>query len=330
MKAGRNRAAWGGFVLLCSAVVVAAGAVEWASRGGGAPGAPGAVPGPGEPAAGSPTAPASPQPGAGPASPVLAEAEARLREGRFAEALAGFEAAARAAGSPADAGEAWFGAGRAAEELGEGSRAIDAFRAALGAAPAGSELADRAAYRLLRSLNAAGRTPKRLRWPRPPAGRHRRLRAVRTGRALAAAGDAAAAAAAWEAVAADTSLAVPVRAAALEGLAGLAREAGDDAALARWLEARVALDGSPAARYERAQLAQRLGDAGGFERGLRELMAAAPLSREATRAIADLEAAGLAVDPPSPTSRPRGSLSTPGRRASSSTGGAPTPRRSGC
>ncbi|GIW19052.1 MAG: lytic transglycosylase [Tepidiforma sp.] len=285
-------------MLLCSAVVVAAGAVEWASRGGGAPGAPGAVPGPGEPAAGSPTAPASPQPGAGPASPLPAEAEARLREGRFAEALAGFEAAARAAGSPADAGEAWFGAGRAAEALGDGGRAIDAFRAALGAAPVGSELADRAAYRLLRSLNAAGRTSEALAVAAPAGGGVIAAYArFERGRALAAAGDAAAAAAAWEAVAADTSLAVPVRAAALEGLAGLAREAGDDAALARWLEARVALDGSPAARYERAQLARRLGDAAGFERGLRELIAAAPLSRETTRAIADLEAAGLPVDP---------------------------------
>ncbi|MCX7617965.1 lytic transglycosylase domain-containing protein [Tepidiforma sp.] len=298
MKAGRNRAAWGGFVLLCSAVVVAAGAVEWASRDGGAPAAPGGAPGPGEPAA--PPAAASPSPtaGAGPVSPALAEAEARLREGRFDEALAGFEAAARAASSPSAAGEAWFGAGRAAEELGERGQAIDAFRAALAAAPAGSELADRAAYRLLRALNDAGRTSEALAVPAPAGGGVIAAYArFERGRALAAAGDTAAAAAAWEAAAADTSLAVPVRAAALAGLAGLARDAGDDAALARWLDARVALDGSPAARYERALVARRLDDAAGFERGLRELMAAAPLSREATLAIADLEAAGFAVDP---------------------------------
>ncbi len=296
MEAGRNRAAWWGFVLLCSAAVAAAGGVEWASRGGGEASAPGGVPGPGEPAMPAPTAapPGVPGPGAG--LPGLAGAEARLREGRFGEALVEFEAAARAAESPAAAGEAWFGAGRAAEELGERAAAVDAFRAAFAAAPAGSELGERAAYRLLRALNDAGRHAEALAVAPPGGGGVVGAYArFERGRALAAVGERDAAAAAWEAVAGDGGLAVPVRAAALEGLAGLARDAGDDAALARWLDARVALDGSPAARFERALLARRLGDPAGFERGLRELMAVAPLSREATLAIAELEAAGLDV-----------------------------------
>ena len=296
VRAGRNRAAWGGFVLLCTAVVLAAGLIEVAQDESAPPAAGVSTVAPAASPAPSPTPTPSPTPPAPAAG--LAGPEELLREGRFAEARAAFEAAALAARDPADAAEAWFGAGRAAEELGDREGAIAAYRRALGAASAGSETADRAAYRLLRALNNAGRFGDALDVELPAGGGTVAAYArYERGRALAGAGRGAEAAALWEPIAADTGLAAAVRAQALEGLAGLARDAGDLAALARWLDARIALDGSPAARFERAEVARQSGDVAGFERELRALLAASPLSREATLALGALEAAGYAVDP---------------------------------
>ena len=298
VRAGRNRAAWGGFVLLCTAVVLAAGLIEVGRESAPPPAAGERTPlppvSPSPAATGTPPAVPSP-PGT---LPSLAGPEELLREGRFAEARAAFEAAALAARDPAEAAEAWFGAGRAAEEAGDRDGAISAYRRAVAAAPPGGEAADRAAFRLLRALNNAGRFADALDVGLPAGGGTLAAYArAERGRALAGVGRGAEAAALWEPIAVDSGLATAVRAQALEGLAGLARDAGDLPALARWLDARIALDGSPAARLERAEVARRLGDPAGFERELRALLAASPLAREATRALGALQEAGYAVDP---------------------------------
>ena len=298
VRAGRNRAAWGGFVLLCTAVVLAAGLIEVGRETAPPPAAGEGTPPPtaGDAASPGPGVTPSPSPGGPPVG--LEVPEELFREGRFAKARAAFEAAALAARDPAETAEAWFGAGRAAEELGDRDGAIAAFRRALGAAPPGAEAADRAAFRLLRALNDAGRFADALDVGVPAGGGTLAAYArAERGRALAGVGRGGEAAALWEPIAADAGLAAAVRVQALEGLAGLAREAGDLPALARWLDARIALDGSPAARFERAEVARRLGDLAGFERELRALLAASPLAREATRALGALQEDGYAVDP---------------------------------
>ncbi|WP_322818939.1 transglycosylase SLT domain-containing protein [Tepidiforma sp.] len=296
MRAGRNRAAWGGFVLLCTAVVVAAGSVERASDSGTTARPPAGAPATPTLALPSPTATRDAGPSALPVG--LEEAEERFREGRFAEARAGFEAAARAGGGPDVVGEAWFGVGRAAEALGDRAGAVEAFRRALGVATPEGELASRATYRLLRALNDGAEFAAAVEVGAPTgAGVVAAYARYERGRALAGVGRRAEAAEVWEGIAGDASLAVAVRGAAMDGLATVARDGGDVAALGRWLDARIALDGAPPARLERALVARQAGDLATFERQLRELMAAAPLSREATLAIAELEAAGLGVDP---------------------------------
>lgn len=296
MRAGRNRAAWGGFVLLCTAVVIAAGAVERASHSSSTTKPPAWAAATPTVALPSPTATRDAGPVALPAG--LKEAEERFREGRFAEARAVFEAAARSGGDPDVVGEAWFGVGRAAEALGERTGAVEAFRRALVAARPEGELASRAAYRLLRALNDAGEFAAAVEVGAPTgAGVVAAYAGYERGRALAGVGRRAEATEVWERIAGDASLAVAVRGAALDGLAAAARDGGDLAALGYWLDARIALDGAPAARFARALVAREGGDLATFERQLRELMAASPLSREATLAIAELEAAGLGVDP---------------------------------
>lgn len=294
MRAGRNRAAWGGFVLLCSAAIGAAAALEWAGDGPPPPAAPGPTAGPTLP---DPTRPAAPSPTPPPGFPAsLAGAEALYREGRFEEARRAFEAAAREGRDGATVAEAWFGAGRAAEAAGDRDGAAEAFSRAAEAAPGGSDVGARSSYRLLRALNDAGRFLEAAAVPPPVGGAIAPYARYERGRALAGAGDAAGAAAAWETLATDAALPTPVRARALEGLAGLARQAGDAAALGRWLDARIALDGAAAARYERAILARDAGDTATFGRLLREILATAPLAREATLAIGELEAAGEPFD----------------------------------
>jgi soluble lytic murein transglycosylase len=296
VKAVRNRAAWGAFVLLCLAVVIAAGGVEWAAR------QPAAAP---DIVAATPTPTVTPTPDATPtATPtpgdaaMLAAPDTLFREGRFDEARAAFEAAARATGDLPTAAEAWFGAGRAAEALGDGAGAVAAFEAAASAAPDGSPTAARATYRWLRALNDAGQFAEAAAVPRLPGrGPVESYARFERGRALAGVGDAAGAATEWQALANDATLIVALRGRALDGLARLARDAGDAPARARWLDARIALDGNPAARYERALLARDLGDMATFARLLTDLVMATPLAAQSTLAIAELDAAGIAVDP---------------------------------
>ncbi|WP_322796673.1 lytic transglycosylase domain-containing protein, partial [Tepidiforma sp.] len=163
---------------------------------------------------------------------------------------------------------------------------------------AGSTLAASAAYRQLRALNDLARFGEAAALPAVTAdGPLAAYAAFERGRALAGIGEAAAATAAWEALLADLHATAALRAAALEALAGLARDAGDREGLARWLDARIAFDGSAAARYERAILAQEMG-APEFAVGLLQaILVATPLAPEATLAIAELRDLGAEVDP---------------------------------
>ncbi len=298
---GRLRRAAGAFLL----------AAALASCGGSAPDAPASpTASPVATASASATASAtvaspSPSPVPTPEAPVaLADAHALLRAGLFAEAADAFAsvaAAARAADDAALLSAARLGESAAAREAGERERSLALARLALSAAPAGSREETRAAFALGVRLNEAGLFAEAADALRPHAvlgGGHALALhvAAEFARALAGSGDAAGAARAWDALLALPDLGEPLRLAVLRQRADQARATGDLAGRRRWLGELAALTGGAAVRHELAAAAFTLGDLALFEEQLRAIVTQWPGSEEALQAIADLRAAGFAVD----------------------------------
>ena len=237
-----------------------------------------------------------------PADPVaLEDAWALLRAGLFAEAADAFATVAAAADDAALRSAARMGESAAARELGDPERALALARLALEAAPAGSRERTRAAFLLGVRLNEAGRFAEAADALRPHAvlgGGHALAPhvAAEFARALAGSGDAVGAAATWDALLALPDLSEPLRLTILRQRAAAARGTGDAAALRRWLGQLAERTGEASVRHELAAAAFRLGDLALFEEQLRAIVAQWPASDEALQAIADLRAAGLAVD----------------------------------
>lgn len=238
---------------------------------------------------------------AGEAPPSVAIQAARelLREGRLDEARSAFERLATGPGDAAERTEAWLGVAAAAHEAGDHAAALDAVRAAVASAPPGSGLEERARYLAAMRLNDAGLFDEaRGIAERPAAGgvlapylQHE------LARAQAGLGLALAAGATWDSLLGSPGLTDTLRAAVLRERVRVAREAGDDALLARQLDALIAATGDPAARYERATVAARQGEEGVYGSQLLAIVRESPSSRYASLAIADLRDAGVAIDP---------------------------------
>lgn len=226
-------------------------------------------------------------------------AHALLREGRFDEAGAAFGRAAGSAANAGEAAEAWLGASIAADKAGDEEGALDAVRRAVELAPAGSSVAVRAAYLGAARLNDAGEFGEAERVARgvTAGGALGPYLQHELARALAGRGERAAADAVWDGLLAAGKATATLQAEVLRERARLAREAGDDVALGRWLDALAGLTSDPAARYERAAVARRRGDEGLFASSLLRIIVDSPGSRYASLAIADLREAGRAIDP---------------------------------
>ncbi len=280
-------------VLAWTALIALAFGVVAAACGGG-----GATPAPSTQPAETPQATAPPIWTATPQGTELRRAQALLEEGRYAAAKEAFASVAlrEEAGPPRAA--ALFGVARAAFGQGETEEGLEALVRVLGEPLAAPELAEQARYLLVKSLNDSSEFEAAIGFasgavaggPLGPYAEHERLRA------LAGLGRRAEAEAGWEALRAAEGISGPLLATVLEARVGSARAGDDDAALARDLDALIAFDGRPAARFERAMIAHTAGDVATFGQQLREVIAASPASPYALAAVLELELAGIAAD----------------------------------
>lgn len=272
---------------------LAFGAVAAACGGGGGTPAPSTQP------VETAAAPAPPSQTAAPQGRGLARAQALLEEGNYAAAEEAFESVAAREGAGAVRPAALFGLARAALGRGETDDGIAALTRVVGETAGGADVAVQARYLLVKLLNDSGDYEAALGFasgavaggPLAPYAEHERLRA------LAGLGRRAEAEAGWAALLADNALSRPLRVTVLEARADSSRAGEDAAALARDLDALIALDGRPAARFERATLARAAGDDATFGEQLREVIATSPASPYALAAVLELGLAGLAADP---------------------------------
>lgn len=234
-----------------------------------------------------------------PPGEAVGKAYALLREGRYGEARAAFEGLGAGGGSDAERAEAWLGAGMALHELGDAAGALAALKKAVALAPSGSSVAMRAAYLAAARLNDAGEYAEagRVAGGAVAGGALGPYIAHERARALAGQGQGAEAGAVWDGILGEAGATGTLRAEVLRERARLARELGDDAGLARWLDALVAAGGGAEARYERAGVAKRRGETAAFAANLLAIVSEEPGSRFASLAIADLRDAGVAIDP---------------------------------
>ncbi|HMO54305.1 MAG TPA: hypothetical protein PJ994_07370, partial [Tepidiformaceae bacterium] len=191
-----------------------------------------------------------------PASEAVQAANRLLREGRFELARATFEQLADRSTDAAEQAEAWFGAGSAAHEAGDVPSSLAAFRQAFELAPAGSSLSARAGYMLARRLNDAEQYAEAVEVARATQATPVLEGYVRNelARALAGSGDGDGANREWDAVLGLASTTAAARAEIYRSRIAIAREAGNDVALAAALDGLIAVTGDAEARFQRAML----------------------------------------------------------------------------
>jgi soluble lytic murein transglycosylase len=241
----------------------------------------------------------NPTPAVGPGS--QSEPAQLLREGRFEDASAAYSALASAAADPGSRTEALVGAGVAEYERGNHDSAIESLQSAVDGAPPGTLAARRAAYLLAVRQQEAGRPAEAAAALRPfaLAGVSDPLQPyilVQYGKVASAAGDVAGATAAWEALDAMAQVPPKVRIEAKRGRLEAARDTGDQAIVFQRLQELLAIASEPGLRYELAEMARSAGDMSLYGTSLQAIVADSPASRYAVLAIADLRAAGYAVD----------------------------------
>ncbi|HMO94490.1 MAG TPA: tetratricopeptide repeat protein, partial [Tepidiformaceae bacterium] len=234
-----------------------------------------------------------------PASEAVQAANRLLREGRFELARATFEQLADRSTDAAEQAEAWFGAGSAAHEAGDVPSSLAAFRQAFELAPAGSSLSARAGYMLARRLNDAEQYAEAVEVARATQATPVLEGYVRNelARALAGSGDGDGANREWDAVLGLASTTAAARAEIYRSRIAIAREAGNDVALAAALDGLIAVTGDAEARFQRAMLARDAGAMNVFESQLQAIITNSPSSTFAVRAIVELRAEGRTIDP---------------------------------
>lgn len=235
----------------------------------------------------------------GPSTERLAAANQLLREGRFDQARSAFEQIADEAETESEAAEAWFGAGAASHEGGDIEASVEALRTAYDRAPSGSSLAARSGYMLAKRLNDAGSHTQAAEVARAvePTPVLRGYVRNELARALVALGRYAEANQEWDTVLQLSSTSNAARAEIYRARIAIAEETNDTPALSSALDGLIAVTGEAAARFQRAALAREAEEWGVFEEQLQAIIANAPSSSFATRAITELRGAGFAIDP---------------------------------
>ncbi len=252
-----------------------------------------------------PSSTPTPTPTPLPADPAEARAVALnlQRQGSYDEAANAYRAAATAATVPDDRAQDTLGAAVATYSNGDIDGAIALLREALAAAPAGGETARRAAYLLAVRLDESGAKPQEavgMLQPFAAAANSDALEAyIRTeyARALDATGDSTDANTTWDGVLATPGIPTSLRQSVYDTRLAAARARSDTVATRDWLARLASLTDDPGIRYELAGLAFDAGDGATFLAQLTAIISNDPGSSFATRAVADLENAGVAVDP---------------------------------
>jgi soluble lytic murein transglycosylase len=253
------------------------------------------------------TADTTPQPATVPptasptAVPAPAEAPRFLREGRFEEAAAAFNALASAAADPASRAGALLGLAVALHESGERQASLAALQDAQAAAPRGSAEHTRASYLLGLRLNDAGRAEDaelalRNAAEAPTASPLAPYVRLEFARALSLLGKGEEADRAWTALTAPTAP-DDVRRVALRARADIAKERADaDASLAAVREL-AAFTGDAGDRFELARLSAQVGDGATATANYRAIVYNTPTSRFAPAAVKALDELGQPADP---------------------------------
>ena len=254
-------------------------------------------------------------PGKAPAATAPAEAQTRassqqamlnaggmLKLGEYEASAAAYSAVAAVSTDPETKAQAALGAGIATYANGDTSGAIVLLQRAVQSAPQGGSTLRQAAYLLGVRLDEAGRAADAVSVLAPLASAPLNdaltpYVMIEYASALEASGDAPDASAAWDKLLAlpgiDSSLQLTV----YKARASAARAAGDTAELETWLAKIVAANGDPGVRYELANLYRTDGNDAGFAAELRAIVSNSPSSAQALPALAELHAAGVAVDP---------------------------------
>ncbi|MEO9256721.1 MAG: tetratricopeptide repeat protein, partial [Tepidiformaceae bacterium] len=256
---------------------------------------------------------ALPSPTPSPTKPALtvpqqmAAASELLRAGSFDEAASAYAHAATASKDASVQADAALGGGIAEYSTGNREASAELLRTALAKAPAQSDTARRSAYLLAVRLNddtGSTRTQTatealKVLQPYTSAADTDALLPyvlVEYARALDATGDTAGAGTNW-----DRALALPGASSSLQATVYQQRVAAskahnDDAATLHWLRLLANATGSSATRYELATLARATGDDATWAAQLQTIVRDSPGSALAPKAVADLKAAGYAVD----------------------------------
>lgn len=233
------------------------------------------------------------------AAEALAFAREVLREGRYEEAAAIYSALAAISTSGSVRAQALVGSSIARYSVGDREGALVAVSEAARAAPEGSQERLAAGYLLGVRLNEGERFEEAVVALAKVMSRRGALApyvAAEYGHALSRSGRAAEAAVAWDALLAQGDLPAALRLSVLRERAVTARTMGDDAALARWLDALIGFSGDASALFERAQLARASGENAVSAQLLTRLVTSQSGSRFAVQAVAQLHEARVAVD----------------------------------
>ncbi len=228
----------------------------------------------------------------------LAPAQELLREGRYPEAADLFDAILRGANDDSTRSAALRGAGIAHFENGNQARSLELLREALAMAPEGSPERVRAGYLLGVRLNDAGEHGEAITLLAPlvdiegPLNHH--LRFERS-RALARSGRLQEAEDDWATLMVAEGAPGSLRAAVSRERAEAAERGGDAAAREQWL-AELAAGGDTTARFELAQIALDRGDSATYGEHLRVIVATNPSSDAALQAAGALVESGLAYN----------------------------------
>jgi len=232
---------------------------------------------------------------------ALATAANLLRDGRYEEAAAGYEAVVSRASDPDVRATAALGAGVARFQAGDRDGSVSMLQEAAALAPNGTAAHRRSTYLLGLRLNEASRFQEAVAALQPETenGRADALQPYLLlvyAEALGGANDGRGADA-WARLASLPGLTPNLLATMYRERARLARLAGDDGELARWLGRLVSQGGAPADRLELATVAKSQGDISTFTAQLRAIIAGSPAAAQAPVALQLLRDAGIAVDP---------------------------------